>query len=176
MPNTLQNSSIMRWLIQNQEQPGFVDSVHKLLSFACSEWIRRETSQILKPEEALAKVIAAKLTDFPLADWLEQPNKNFTEIVGFCEKAKTGSLPDVLKENFPSILDLRGLPCPKNAVRSRLVMTGLPLGHTLNIMLDDGSAIENVPHALVADGHFVQKREKKGNYWILTVVKGQISV
>jgi TusA-related sulfurtransferase len=55
-------------------------------------------------------------------------------------------------------------------------MAGLPEGFRLKIYLDEGSPIENVPGALVADGHFVEKRQKNGNFWELSVVKHASSV
>ena len=72
---------------------------------------------------------------------------------------------------FPAILDLRGVKCPNNAMRSRLVMAGLPDGANLEIYLDEGAPIENVPGALVADGHIVKNRQKKGSFWAISVVK-----
>ena len=57
------------------------------------------------------------------------------------------------------------------AVTPRLVMAGFPAGRPLEIYLDDGSPIENVPGSLVADGIKVLSRKKTGNYWVLSVVK-----
>ena len=93
------------------------------------------------------------------------------EIADFCEKAKTLPLPAALQGEIHSVLDLRGVKCPLNAARSRIVMSGYPAGKTLKIWLDDGSPIENVPGSLVADGHKVLSREKKSNYWEISVVK-----
>jgi TusA-related sulfurtransferase len=56
-------------------------------------------------------------------------------------------------------------------VRARLALAGLPEGFRIKIALDEGSPIENVPQALVADGHNVVFREKKANFWEITVVK-----
>ena len=51
-----------------------------------------------------------------------------------------------------------------------------PAGRTLKIWLDEGSPIENVPGSLIADGHKVLSREKKGNYWEISVVKSDSKV
>ncbi|MCF0224630.1 MAG: sulfurtransferase TusA family protein [Fibrobacter sp.] len=85
-------------------------------------------------------------------------------------------LPKILEQKLPEILDLRGVACPRNAARSRLVLAGLPKGYRLTIYLDEGSPIENVPTSLVADGHIVEKRQKNGDFWVLTVVKGESRV
>jgi TusA-related sulfurtransferase len=50
-------------------------------------------------------------------------------------------------------------------------MAGYPRGKELEIWLDEGSPIENVPGSLVADGNKVVFREKKGDYWVIKVVK-----
>ena len=164
-------SPIARWIEANRETAGFSESLRKLLMYACVEWIRRGTSALLTPEEALSKVVCCALLEFPVGEWSENPEKYMDEIADFCEKVKILPLPAALQGEIPSVLDLRGVKCPLNAARSRIVMSGYPAGKPLKIMLDDGSPIENVPGSLVADGHKVLYREKKSNYWEISVVK-----
>ena len=154
-------SPIARWIEANRETAGFSESLRKLLMYACVEWIRRGTSALLTPEEALSKVVCCALLEFPVGEWSENPEKYMDEIADFCEKVKILPLPAALQGEIPSVLDLRGVKCPLNAARSRIVMSGYPAGKPLKIMLDDGSPIENVPGSLVADGHKVLYREKK---------------
>lgn len=172
MSDELQNSPIKRWLEANQGKSNFDEALKKLLAFACADWIHRQSGLVVEPEKALAQLVAANLDEIPMGRWLEDPGAHSLKIAEFCEKIKNMELPAVLKEDFPQILDLRGVVCPRNAARSRLVMAGAPDGAHLTIYLDEGSPIENVPQALVADGHFVEKREKKGNFWAIHVVKG----
>ena len=160
-----------KWMEAQKGSSGFEDALRRLISFACSEWFRRETAQVISPEAALARVLAINLPEYPVGTWLDSPTRFAPEIAVFCEKTKVSPLPEALKGTFPEHLDLRGVVCPNNAMRSRLVMSGLPEGSELEIYLDDGSPIENVPGALVADGHIVKKRQKKENFWILSVVK-----
>lgn len=176
MTDSLQNSPIARWIQTNEKSQGFAENLQKLLAFACSNWIQRGSGVILSPESALAKVVTAHLDRFPVGEWLDSPKDFSSEIADFCEKTKDLDLPEVLKQDFPTELDLRGVICPRNAARSRLVLSGLPEGFRIHILLDDGSPIENVPQALVADGHIVENRQKKGNFWSLTVVKRGIRV
>lgn len=176
MTDSLQNNPIARWIRTNEKSAGFAENLQKLLAFACSNWIQRGSGVVLPPDSALAKVVAARLEQFPVGDWLDSPVEFSSEIADFCEKTKNLDLPEALKQEFPTELDLRGVVCPRNAARSRLVLSGLPEGFRIYILLDEGSPIENVPGALVADGHFVENREKKGNYWVLTVVKRGIRV
>lgn len=176
MIENLRENPIARWIENNEKSPDFGEKLQKLLAFACSDWIRRGTGVVLSPEAALAKVLAVRLEKYPVGYWLDAPRENSAEIGEFCERIKTEPLPEPLKEPFSGELDLRGVLCPRNASRSRLVLAGLPEGERIHIILDEGSPIENVPQALVADGHFVEKREKKGNFWVITVVKHGISV
>ncbi|MCF0221892.1 MAG: sulfurtransferase TusA family protein [Fibrobacter sp.] len=171
MPELFPDNPIARWIATNEKTANFDEKLQFLLAFACSDWIRRGSGVILPSEAALAKVVAAGLERFPLGDWLDSPRENAKKIADFCEKIKILSLPDCLKQEFPHVLDLRGVVCPKNAARSRLVMAGLPEGFRLDILLDEGAPIENVPQALVADGHFIENRHKKADFWVLTVVK-----
>jgi TusA-related sulfurtransferase len=169
-------SPIARWIDANRETAGFTESLRKLLMYACVEWIRRGTSALLTPEEALSKIVCCGLSEFPVGEWAENPEKYTDEIADFCEKAKILPLPAALQGEIPSLLDLRGVKCPLNSVRSRIVMSGYPAGRTLKIWLDEGSPIENVPGSLIADGHKVLSREKKGNYWEISVVKSDSKV
>lgn len=171
-----QNSPIMRWIEVNKEKINFSDALNSLLSFACADWIRRGSGRIVAPESALAMVVAADIPEFPLGTWLDDPSVNSIKIAEFCEKIKYLPLPASLQADFPKMLDLRGVTCPRNAARSRLVLSGAPEGARLEICLDEGSPIENVPQALIADGHIVEKREKKGNFWVIYVVKGAARV
>ena len=115
-------SPIVRWIEANRETVGFADSLRKLLMYACVEWIRRGTSALLTPEEALSKIVCCSLPEFSVGEWAETPEKYTDEIADFCEKAKTLPLPPALQGEIPSVLDLRGVKCPLNAARSRIVM------------------------------------------------------
>ena len=166
-----EKKTLEKWIDAQKGNPGFETALKKLVAYACAEWFRRENDVSIAPEEALARFAACNLVDFPLGKWLDSPARFASEIAVFCEKSKVLPLPTALKGAFPKLLDLRGVVCPNNAARSRLVMSGLPDGAELEIYLDEGSPIENVPGALVADGHIVKKRQKKDGFWSISVVK-----
>jgi tRNA 2-thiouridine synthesizing protein A len=52
-------------------------------------------------------------------------------------------------------LDLRGVPCPLNWVKTRLALEDLQPGAELTIQLDPGEPIESVPASAREDGHDV---------------------
>ena len=101
-------SPIARWMYANRETAGFTDSLRKLLMYACVEWIRRGTSALLAPEEALSKVVCCSLPEFPVGEWSENPEKYMDEIADFCEKAKVLPLPPALQGEIPSVWTSEG--------------------------------------------------------------------
>ena len=162
---------LFRWVDENRNSPHFEESLCRLLSFACREWIFRCRGVLLEPNEALSRFVCLTNLEYEVARWCANTTAFAHEIVDFCLKSKTLDLPPQVVVDMPQILDLRGVACPGNAVRSRLVLAGLPENFLLQIWLDEGAPSENVPLALVADGHIVEKREKKEGFWAFSVVK-----
>ena len=56
-------------------------------------------------------------------------------------------------------LDLRGVICPYNFVKTKLKLETMAPGQTLAIILDDGDPIKNVPRSVSDDGHTVLLQE-----------------
>jgi TusA-related sulfurtransferase len=52
-------------------------------------------------------------------------------------------------------LDLSGVPCPMNWVRTRLALEDLAPGDSLVVLLDEGEPLESVPASAREDGHEV---------------------
>jgi tRNA 2-thiouridine synthesizing protein A len=52
-------------------------------------------------------------------------------------------------------LDLTGVVCPLNWVRTKLALEELGAGDSLEVRLDPGEAIESVPRSAREDGHEV---------------------
>ncbi len=69
------------------------------------------------------------------------------------------------------ILDLKGVPCPMNFVKTKLKLEGMAKGKVLKIILDGGEPIQNVPASVRDDGHKVLKVEKAGEKWLVFVRK-----
>jgi tRNA 2-thiouridine synthesizing protein A len=53
-------------------------------------------------------------------------------------------------------LDLTGVVCPLNWVRTRLALERLTAGDRLTVRLDPGEAIESVPRSAREEGHEVE--------------------
>lgn len=56
-------------------------------------------------------------------------------------------------------LDLRGVICPYNFVKTKLKLETMDAGQTLAVILDDGEPIKNVPRSVSDDGHTVLLQE-----------------
>ncbi|MDR2120466.1 MAG: sulfurtransferase TusA family protein [Tannerella sp.] len=67
--------------------------------------------------------------------------------------------------------DLRGVACPMNFVQTKIVLAQMQPGEALDILLDDGPPIENVPGSVRGEGHEIPVQERIGDYWKLTIIK-----
>ena len=72
--------------------------------------------------------------------------------------------PDVKK-------DFRGVMCPMNFVKTKIALTPMQSGQILEILLDDGAPIENVPGSVKGEGHTILSTEKIENYWKVLIRK-----
>ncbi len=52
-------------------------------------------------------------------------------------------------------LDLTGVPCPMNWVRTKIALEGMAPGDSLVVVLDEGEPLESVPRSAREDGHEV---------------------
>ena len=52
-------------------------------------------------------------------------------------------------------MDLRGVPCPMNWVRTRLALEQLAPGDSLDVLLDPGEPLDSVPRSAEEEGHHV---------------------
>jgi len=57
-------------------------------------------------------------------------------------------------------LDLRGTRCPLNFVKTKIKIEEMNSGELLEIVLDDGEPVKNVPQSVAAEGHDVIGLEK----------------
>ena len=65
-------------------------------------------------------------------------------------------------------LDLRGVICPYNFVKTKLKLEAMEQGQVLSVLLDDGDPIRNVPRSLSNEGHTVVSQDRvEGFYRVL---------
>lgn len=68
-----------------------------------------------------------------------------------------------------AFIDLRGVSCPLNYVKTKLKIEELVSGQTLEILLDDGEPILNVPRSLKEDGNKILEVNRIENYYSVIV-------
>lgn len=80
----------------------------------------------------------------------------------FSEATATAAEPD-------ERLDLRGTPCPLNFVRTKLKLQRMPAGSLLEVWLDPGEPIEQVPDSLRMEGYGIEAIADQGEFFALRV-------
>jgi len=77
------------------------------------------------------------------------------------------------KEKTVKLLDLRGVACPMNFVKTKVELSSMEKDSLVEVYLDDGEPINNVPGSVKGEGHTILKKEKIDNYWSITIKKGE---
>ncbi|HAG50775.1 MAG: tRNA methyltransferase [Deltaproteobacteria bacterium GWC2_42_51] len=68
-------------------------------------------------------------------------------------------------------LDLRGILCPINFVKTKLKLETMDVGQVLEVVLDDGEPIQNVPKSIKEEGHKIVEVKKEGEHFRLKIQK-----
>jgi sulfite reductase (ferredoxin) len=85
-----------------------------------------------------------------------------TEVVGeLAEKAKVSRIHR----------DFRGVACPMNFVKTKIELSKLNTGDILEILLDDGEPIQNVPGSVRNEGHTILEEKQIDQYWQVVIEK-----
>ncbi len=69
-------------------------------------------------------------------------------------------------------IDLTGVICPMNFVKTKAALASLNTGEYLEVILDEGDSILNVPRSLKEEGHQVLSVENLGDTFKVIVKKG----
>lgn len=70
-------------------------------------------------------------------------------------------------------IDLRGVMCPINFVKTKLKLETLESGDVLEVILDSGEPIQNVPKSIKEEGHkIIEVKKDDEGYFRLKVQKG----
>lgn len=71
-------------------------------------------------------------------------------------------------------LDLKGEVCPYNFVKTKLKLEELEAGQVLEVILDEGEPVRNVPRSVKEEGHEIIKVEKVNGAFRLLIRKAAI--
>ena len=68
-------------------------------------------------------------------------------------------------------LDLTGVPCPRNSGLAIVKLETMFSGEVLELIVDDGEPIENVPPSIEEDGEYkiIDRVRTEENHWRLWV-------
>lgn len=70
-------------------------------------------------------------------------------------------------------LDLRGVLCPINFVKTKLKLDTMETDQVLEVTLDDGEPMRNVPRSIKEEGHKIIKVEKFDDGYKIYIKKNQ---
>ncbi len=77
-----------------------------------------------------------------------------------------------MEKTLPDItLDLRGVACPLNFVKTKIQLEKMRSGQKLEVFLDSGEAIESVPPSVIEEGHLVLSIEPVEIYFKVLIQK-----
>lgn len=68
-------------------------------------------------------------------------------------------------------MDLSGVACPFNYIKVKLALEGVISGTRLEVLLDSGQPVKNVPQSLMNDGHRIISRQPINGRFLITVEK-----
>lgn len=72
-------------------------------------------------------------------------------------------------DNRSRAVDLRGVACPLNFVKAKLELEKIAVGQILEILLDDGEPVRNVPESFAQQGQEVIEIKNKGDHFCIKV-------
>ncbi len=68
-------------------------------------------------------------------------------------------------------LDLRGVKCPLNWAKAKVVLEDLEQGSILELMVDDPKGLRDIPRAAEAEGYLILDIEEEGGMWKIVIEK-----
>lgn len=69
------------------------------------------------------------------------------------------------------VKDFRGVGCPMNFVKTKMELSKMQPRELLEIWLDDGAPIENVPGSVREEGHKILKQKQVNGHWEVLIEK-----
>ncbi|OGX25732.1 MAG: preprotein translocase subunit TatB [Omnitrophica WOR_2 bacterium RIFCSPHIGHO2_02_FULL_45_21] len=75
------------------------------------------------------------------------------------------------EKNPAAHLDLRGVVCPINFVKTKLKLEEMDTGQVLEVIIDAGEPIANVPRSIKEEGHKIIKVDKVEGHFRLLIEK-----
>lgn len=125
----------------------------------------------LGENEDKAALPAQKERVLKLADDVNELYSNMDDSLRF--KTPSGEVIEETVAEVPEVKthDFRGVACPMNFVKTKLVMATMQSQEQLIVLLDDGEPIQNVPNSVALEGHKVLSKTKVDSHWEVLIEK-----
>lgn len=76
---------------------------------------------------------------------------------------------DIIKPDF--VLDLRGVPCPLNFVKTKIQLDKMELNQVLELWLDQGEPVESVSQSVLSEGYNILLKQEVNNHCKILIAK-----
>lgn len=106
-----------------------------------------------------------------LAEEIQNLYKSMDDSLRFNVKPKETKEESASRDNIKK-KDFRGVACPMNFVKTKIELQPMKSGERLEILLDDGEPINNVPNSVKLEGHKVLEQEQASDgFWRVLIEK-----
>ncbi|MDX8384679.1 MAG: sulfurtransferase TusA family protein, partial [Ghiorsea sp.] len=103
--------------------------------------------------------------------WVTLADKRFTAVPATDDEPQQDAEQSEISSDMMT-LDLSGVACPMNFVKTKIKLSGMAIGSQLAVILDAGEPIENVPLSLEEQGQKVHVKEQLSDtQWRIVVEK-----
>ncbi|MHC4260829.1 MAG: sulfurtransferase TusA family protein [Planctomycetota bacterium] len=137
-------------------------------------WVEPKTQQLL--DEAVDWRMGDKASIGSLASQVENLTKRVEELfLSLDANLKFKIKPAAQKPNVENseskehVIDLRGVVCPLNFVKAKLELEKVAVGEMLEIFLDEGEPVRNVPESFTDQGQEVLEVKNLGGHFCVKV-------
>ncbi|MDR1811015.1 MAG: sulfurtransferase TusA family protein [Prevotella sp.] len=165
-PKTVEDT--FNLFIKNFIKFGFVEDKYQSLIELARDNRNADFSQRKEEIYALAEAVSELYRN--MDDSLQFKNVKANSPVEQKEEAKPAQN-DSHSSNERKFKDLRGVACPMNFVQTKIMLSPMKSGEILEIWLDDGQPIANVPGSVRGEGHEVLEQTAVGDYWKVVIKK-----
>jgi len=76
-----------------------------------------------------------------------------------------------MQKKSAEVLNLEGVACPQNSAKALLKLESMEVDSALEIIVDEGEPIKNVPLSLEAEGYEIISKVKINKVWKILVRK-----
>lgn len=129
-------------------------------------------------EKDIASLSAMAGEVYALAEAVEKLYEGMDDSLKFQPEkqpaAPAAAVPEALEKpavSVQAVKDLRGVACPMNFVKTKLELAKIGSGQRLQVFLDDGEPIDNVPRSVAEEGHKVLEMSRTADYWSVLIEK-----